>query len=84
MKNTVLKIRISFLKQEFIFCSVWIEVKGKNKNSSFLIGTFYQPSSENQAKSEWIDKFEIVLSKVFSNWEGLPADTTHHFANQTR
>ena len=26
--------------------AIWIEVCGKNKNPAFLIGAFYQPSSE--------------------------------------
>ena len=33
-----------------------IEVKGKNKKSSYLIGGFYQSYFENDKKIEWIGK----------------------------
>jgi len=29
---------------------IWIEVKGKNKNSNYLVGCFYQPSSVEAEK----------------------------------
>ena len=31
---------------------------------------FYQPSSENNKKLEWIEKLDSVLSIVKSNWNG--------------
>ena len=37
--------------------TIWIEVRGKNKNSAFLIGAFYQPSSDEKEKQYWPEKF---------------------------
>ena len=37
--------------------TIWIEVCGKNKNSAFLIGAFYQPSSDEKETQYWPEKF---------------------------
>ena len=55
-----------------------IEVKGKNKKSSYLIGVVYQPSSKNAKKIEWIEKIDAVLSSIKSTWDStiiLTGDT---------
>ena len=40
----------------------WLEVSGLNKNSSYLVGIFYQPSFIEEEKREWLDHFEEILS----------------------
>ena len=45
---------------------LWVEVRGKNKKSPYLIGIVYQPSSENAKKVEWIEKIDVVLSSIKS------------------
>ena len=49
---------------------LWVEVKGKNKNHSFLVASIYQPHSDNNVKDAWISKFEALLSKVNNIWNG--------------
>ena len=47
----------------------WIEVKGKNKNSSFLVGCLYQPSSIESEKQSWCEKFGNLLSQICIEWD---------------
>ena len=47
----------------------WVEVKGKNQNSPYLIGIVYQPNSENAKKIEWTEKIDAVLSSIKSTWD---------------
>ena len=49
---------------------LWVEIQGRKKNSACLIGIFYQPSSENNKKLEWLEKLDSVLSIVKSTWNG--------------
>ena len=49
---------------------LWVEIKGKNKNSSLLIGIFYQPSSQERDKLVWIDKLNQLLSQIHIIWQG--------------
>ena len=49
---------------------LWVEIQGRKKNSACLIGVFYQPSSENTKKLEWIEKLDSVLSIVKSTYNG--------------
>ena len=49
---------------------LWVEIQGRKKNSACLIGVFYQPSSENNKKLEWLEKLDSVLSIVKSTWKG--------------
>ena len=49
---------------------LWVEIQGRKKNSACLIGVFYQPSSENNKKLEWLEKLDSVLSIVKSTWNG--------------
>ena len=48
---------------------LWVEIQGRKKNSACLIGVFYQPSSENNKKLEWLEKLDSVLSIVKSTWK---------------
>ena len=47
----------------------WVEVKGKNQNSPYLIEIVYQPNSENAKKIEWTEKIDAVLSSIKSTWD---------------
>ena len=49
---------------------LWVEIQGRKKNSACLIGVFYQQSSENTKKLEWIKKLDSVLSIVKSTCNG--------------
>ena len=45
---------------------LWIELRGRNKNTPFLTGVVYQPSSNETGKLVWLEKFEYILSKVYT------------------
>ena len=49
----------------------WVEVKGKNKNSSFLVGCIYQPSSNECEKRKWCEKFDLLMTQIYSKWNGI-------------
>ena len=61
------KVRSDILKLDDSTEHLWAEIQEKKKNSACLIGVFYQPSSENNKKLEWIEKLDPVLSIVKSN-----------------
>ena len=44
----------------------WFEVKGKK--SPFLAAVFYQPSSEDLDKRNWMQKLETLISYVHTIW----------------
>ena len=48
---------------------LWIEVQGKNKRLSKLIGIVYQNSPVNAKEIKWIEKIDLVLSSTKSTWE---------------
>ena len=64
------KVRSDISKLDDSIEHLWVEIQGKKKNSACLIVVFYQPSSENNKKLEWIEKLDSVLSIVKSNWNG--------------
>ena len=37
---------------------------GCNKNNSYLISVFYQPSSEQSVKELWLEKFDNILAQI--------------------
>ena len=49
----------------------WLEVSGLNKNSSYLVGIFYQPSSIEHEKREWLDHFEEIIALASLKWNGV-------------
>ena len=49
----------------------WLEVSGPNKNSSYLAGIFYQPSSIEHEKREWLDHFEEIIAHASLKWNGV-------------
>ena len=54
---------------------MWVGIKGK-EDKPVLIRTFYQPSSNNQDKSEWIDKTETILEIIALFFNGLTSSTS--------
>ena len=45
---------------------LWSELRGRNKNTPFLTGVVYQPE-----KLVWLEKFEYILSEVYTKWNGV-------------
>ena len=74
------KIRSDITSLDDSLEHLWVEGKGKNKKSPYLIGIIYQPSSENAKKIEWIKKIDAVLSSIKSLWDStiiLTGDTNN-------
>ena len=40
------------------------------KNTPFLTGVVYQPSSNESEKLVWLEKFEHVYGEVYTKWNG--------------
>ena len=49
----------------------WLEISGLKKNSSYLVGIFYQPSSIEHDKKEWLDHFEGIITHASLKWNGV-------------
>ena len=64
-------VRHDFNKIDETIEILWIELRGRNKNTPFLTGVVYQPSSNEAEKLEWLHKFEQVLSEVYTKWDGI-------------
>ena len=47
----------------------FIELRGGNKNTSYLVAVVYQPSPYKSDKSLWIENFETLLSEVTTKWD---------------
>ena len=47
---------------------LWSELRGRNKNTPFLTGVVYQPSSNETEKLVWLGKFEHILSEGYTKW----------------
>ena len=47
-----------------------LKFAGKNKNSAFLIGAFYQPSSDEKEKQCWLEKLDRLIAEVYVNGNG--------------
>ena len=45
---------------------LWVELRGRNKNTPFLTGVVYQPSSNVTEKLVWLEKFEHILSEDYT------------------
>ena len=43
---------------------IWIEITYRNKNSSVLMGVFYQDSFNNTSKTEWLGTFDAIMGHV--------------------
>ena len=66
-----LKVRHDLGKIDESIEILWIELRGRNKNTPFLTGVVYQPSSNKTEKSVWLEKFEHILSVVHTKWNGI-------------
>ena len=64
-------LRNDITKMDDSIETIWIEVRGKNKNSAFLIGAFYQPSSDEKEKQCWLEKFDHLIAEVYVKWNGM-------------
>ena len=51
--------------------TIWNKVRGKNKNSAFLIGAFYQPSPDEKEKQCCLEKFDRLIAEVYVKWNGM-------------
>lgn len=49
---------------------LWIEIQGKNKNSSMLLGTIYR-STRIIETQQWFTEMENMLSEITTSWNGL-------------
>lgn len=49
---------------------LWIEVPRRNKHSKVLIGTVYRSESQ-MSFSDWIQKFDDLLSDLAVSWDGM-------------
>ena len=65
------KVRKNICNLDKIIEHKWIEVKGKNKNSSFLVGCLHQASSIEPEKQSWCEKFDNLLSQIYIKWDGV-------------
>ena len=74
----------AYLKEEFDFKihedlnrldtpieQLWLEIKGKNKKSSILLGIVYQLSPQVEEKMECLDIIETMLSIIASTFTGI-------------
>ena len=64
-------LRNDITKMDDSIETIWIEVRGKNKNSAFLIGAFYQPSSDEKEKQCWLEKFDRLMAEVYVKLNGM-------------
>ena len=67
-ENLQYKIRSDITRRDESIEHMWLEVKGKT--NPFLVAVFYQPSSNDADKQEWIQKFDSLLSFVITIWTG--------------
>ena len=70
-ENIKYQVRKDLVKLDESMEHLWLEVKGKNKNASYLMGTFYQPSSIAKEKTVWLEKFDKLISQIMSKWDGI-------------
>lgn len=64
------KLRKDIVRFDSNIEHIWIEVKGRNKNHSYLVASVYQPKSDATSKIAWIQRFEAVLAQVNNVWNG--------------
>ena len=43
---------------------IWIKAAYRIKNSFVLVGVFYQNNFNNASETEWLDKFDAIMSQV--------------------
>ena len=64
------KIRKDLNKIEESLETMWVEIRGQNKNSAYLVCAVYQPSSVETERLSWLEKFDELLSEVCTKWGG--------------
>jgi len=70
IKETInFKIRNDIVKIDETIEHTWIEIASKSTKSDYLVGVFYQPSSEDTKKQEWIEKLDSILGYVKTIWD---------------
>ena len=65
------KVRRDIVRMDESIEHLWFEIQGKNKHSSYLFGSFYQPSSIESVKRDWLERFDRVLINLMRNWDGI-------------
>ena len=65
------KVRYDLSRDHNSLEVLFIEIRGRNKNTPTLICVAYQPSSNETDKLDWLEKFEHLLADVYSKWEGV-------------
>ena len=63
------KIRKDIVNFEPDIEQIWIALTYRNKNSSVLIGVFYQDSFNSTSKTEWLGKFDAIMGQVLMKWD---------------
>ena len=53
------------------FEHMWLEIPGKNKYSSFLLGILYQPNFDDASRETWLNQLEHLLSNISIKWDGV-------------
>ena len=48
-----------------------IEIRVRNRNSPTLICVTYQTSSAEAEKLEWLEKFEALMTDIYTSWNGI-------------
>ena len=69
--NIEIKPRDDLSNLDSAVASLWFEIKRKYRNSDTLIGVFYQPNFDSSLVQCWLDKFDRILNRVFTNWYGI-------------
>ena len=50
---------------------LWVEIRGRNKNNSYLVGSIYQPSSNETEKRQWLERFDRLITEIYVKWNGI-------------
>lgn len=69
--NIKCKVRNDIFSLDSSIEHLWLEIQGKNRNSHFLLGVFYQPNFDTQLKQEWLKKFDFLIHNVSASWKDL-------------
>ena len=80
-------VRHDLNKIEETIETLWIEVRGRNKNTSYLVDVIYQPSSVEAEKHNWLEIFDHLITEIYVKWEGpiiLTGDFNINLFNETK
>ena len=79
IKHRSFKVRQDLGKTDKSIEILWIELRSKNKNTPFLTGVVYQPSSNETEKVVWLEKFEHILSEVYTKIKNFNRSRYQHY-----